>query len=256
MTVSVSTLSPDVPGRRKPQSSHAGLYALGAIAALLIVITALAEMLITMLPGGYAVTETVSDWFALLHSQPLMGLRNLGLLNIILTSLGIPLTFAVYRVHREANPPLADLGFALALVGTAIFFATNRVLPMLGLSLQYAAASADQKALIEVAGQALLAVGQSHTPGTFLAFFFSEVAGILIGLLVLRGRLFRPAAAIAGITGYSFLALYEILVSFVPALHDAALILAVIGGLGNITWYILAALGFLQLRKAEKHAAQ
>jgi hypothetical protein len=252
MTTSVQAIRKDaIPGSRDNLTGQA-ICRVGGAAALLVVLTGLAEMLITFLPGGYTSAETVTDWFALLQRNPFLGLRNLGLLNIVMVTLGIPLTFALYWIHRKADQSLAPLALILALIGTAVFFATNRAFPMLDLSAQYAAAtSSAEKAVLEAAGLALLSVGQSHTPGTFLAFFFSEVAGILMGVVLLRAKLFKPAAALAGLVGYSFLLVFEVLSSFVPAAHQAVLFVAVIGGLCNIAWYILAARGLFRLGQAE-----
>jgi hypothetical protein len=97
------------------------------------------------------------------------------------------------------------------------------------------------------AGQALLSVGQSHTPGTFLGFFLSEVGGILLSLVMLRGRVFSHAAAYAGIAGFGLFLVFEILSSFVPSLRSVALIVAMGGGLANMAWYILMARRLFQL---------
>src|SRR5574342_200600 len=85
------------------------LYRLGGAAALLIVLTALAEIAITFFPGGYTVSETVVDWFTLLQNNWFLGLRNLGLLNIVMTALGIPMIFALYTAHRHVNQTYAAL---------------------------------------------------------------------------------------------------------------------------------------------------
>lgn len=252
MTTSVQAIRRDEIPDRGEHLTGRMICRVGGAAALLVVATGLAEMLITFLPGGYTRAETVTDWFALLQQNPFLGLRNLGLLNIVMTALGIPLTFALYWTHRKADESLAPLALILALTGTAVFFATNRAFSMLDLSAQYAAAASPaEKAVLEAAGQALLSVGQSHTPGTFLAFSFSEVAGILMAVIILRGRLFKPAAALAGLVGYGFLLVFEVLSSFVPASHNAILIPAMIGGVGNIAWYILAARGLFRLEQAE-----
>jgi hypothetical protein len=244
-TVNQGTIQSEATGSR-----WSSICILGGTAALLVVCTALVEILITFLPGGYTTAETVTDWFALLQNHPFLGLRNLGLLNIVMVAFGIPLVFALYWVHRKTAPSLAALALILSLIGTAVFYATNRAFPMLDLSAQYAAAtSAAERTMIEAAGQALLAVGQSHTPGTFLAFFFSEIAGIFMALVVLRGKLFNKATAFAGLVGYSFLMIFEVCSSFVPSTHDAILILAMVGGLSNIAWYILAIFRFFQLSK-------
>jgi len=217
---------------------------------LMIVITALAEMLITFLPGGNSSADTVIDWFKLLQENPFMGLRNLGLLNIMMTSLGIPLTFALFWVHRKHNLVLAPFALILAMIGTAIFYATNRAFPMLDLSTQYATASnASQKTILEAAGGAMLAVGQSHTPGTFFAFAFSEAAGILLALVMLQEKLFSKVAAFSGLIGYSCLLIFDVLSSFVPSTQNVILIVAIVGGLFNVAWYVQTGLRLFQLGK-------
>lgn len=249
VTIHQNTLANESAGSRLKDKS---IGYLGGAAALLVVLTALAEILITFLPGGYTTAETVVEWFTLLQTNPFLGVRNLGLLNIVMIAFGIPLTFSLYWVHRKTNPSLATLALILALIGTAVFYATNRAFPMLSLSAQWAAAtSAAERAALEAAGQAMLSVGQSHTPGTFLAFFFSEIAGILMAVVLLRGKLFNRAAAFAGLIGYSFLLIFEVFSSFMPSTHNAILILAMVGGLSNIAWYILVALRFFQLGKAD-----
>jgi hypothetical protein len=82
---------------------------------------------------------------------------------------------------------------------------------MLSLAHRYAAATAEaHSAALVAAGEALLAVGASHTPGTFLAFFLAELAGIIISVVMLKGRVFGKAAAYAGILGYALLLIFEI----------------------------------------------
>lgn len=224
------------------------LYALGGTAALLVVLTALSEIGITFLPGGYATMETVTDWFTLLQGNWFLGLRNLGLLNILMTTFGLPVLFALYTAHRRVDHTFAALAVTICLIGTAVFYATNRAFPMLDLSIRYSAATTEaERAVLAAAGQALLSVGQSHTPGTFLAFFLSEIGGIILSLVMLRGRVFSRAAAYAGISAFGFFSVFEILSSFVPSLHDVALFVAMGGGLSNMAWYILIARRLFQL---------
>lgn len=224
------------------------LYKLGGAAALLIVLTAMAEIAITFFPGGYTVSETVLEWFTLLQNNWFLGLRNLGLLNIVMTALGIPMFFALYAAHRRVDQGFAALAMIIDFIGIAVFFATNRAFPMLELSIQHAAASTQaQRSMIEAAGQAMLSVGQSHTPGTFLAFFLMEIADILMSVVMLRAKVFSKAIAYLGMLGFGFLFVFDILSSFVPPLHDAILILAMIGGMASMVWYIVIARRFFQL---------
>jgi hypothetical protein len=171
-------------------------------------------------------------------------------LNIFLVSLSILLTYALYAAHRRKQKPLAGLAVIISFIGVAVFFGTNRAFPMLALSNQYAAATSDsQRALLLAAGQAMLAVDESHTPGTFLAFFLSELSGILISVVILRGKVFSQASGVVGILAYGFLFIFEICSSFVPALFQAAMIFAMGGGLLSMAWYILIARRLFQLAR-------
>ena len=245
MNVQVQTLHPTAqPG--STVNRWKGFHRIAAIAAVLTLLTAVAEILITFLPGGYTTPSTVTEWFALLQANPFLGLRNLGLLNIVMTALGIPLMLALYAIHRKQRA-LPALAVILSFVGTAVFFATNRALPLLALSEQFAAAATTaESAALEAAGLAMLATGQSHTPGTFLAFFISEIAGILMAVVMLRERRFPQAAGIAGLVGYVFLLAHEIFASFVPSSHGAVLVIAMVGGLSNLAWYVLVAVRLFQ----------
>lgn len=229
-------------------SSWKGLYKIGGTAARMAVVVVLAEMMITILPGGSVYPETVVDWYTLLHSNWFLGLRDLGLLNLFFTILGIPVFLALYAAHQRDNRAYAALAVVVSFVGLAVFLGTNRAFPMLALSRRYAAVTTDaQRAALEAAGQALLAVGESHTPGTFLGFFLSEVAGIIISLVMWRGKAFSSANAYAGILGFTILLIFELFSSFVPGSFDVAMIVAMVGGLLNMAWYILTARKLLQL---------
>jgi hypothetical protein len=231
------------------QSQWDSIYKIGGMAAIGAVLVGLLEIVITFLPGGNVPRETVLEWFDLFQENWFMGLRNLGLLNIFLNSLGILTYFALYAAHRE-NPhqPYATLAMIISFLGVGVFYATNRAFPMLALSNQYAAATAEaQRAVIEAAGQAMLSVGQSHTPGTFLGFSLSEVAGVVISIVMLRGKVFSKASAYAGMFGFGMLLIFEFFSSFVAGLSAVMLTLAMLGGLLSMAWYILIARRLFQL---------
>jgi hypothetical protein len=226
------------------------IYRLGGAAAIGAVLVGVVEILITFLPGGNTAQETVVDWFQLFQAYPFMGLRNLGLLNILLNLLAMFTYLALYGAHRKTPyRPLAALAAIIAFLGIGVFFATNRAFAMLDLSRQYAAAASEiQHTILEAAGQALLSVGDSHSPGTFLAFFLAESAGVLVSYVMLRGEVFPKAAAYAGMLGFSILLLFEFLASFFSGLSEPAMILAMVGGLLSMVWYILIARRLFQLK--------
>jgi hypothetical protein len=227
------------------------IYRVGAVAALSAVLVGLIESGLMFLPGGNAPQMIVLDWFELLQENPFMGLRNLGLLNILLNTLGILTYFALYAAQRDSDyQPYAALAAIISFLGVGIFLANNRAFPMLALSAQYAAAATGaQRAMLEAAGQAMLSVGASHTPGTFLGFILSEVAGITISVVMLRSKIFSRANAYAGILGFSILLLIEYFSTF-TGLSDVMKILFMAGGLLSMVWYILIASRLFQLGRS------
>jgi hypothetical protein len=239
-----------VQGQTAENNHWRSLYSYGGLAALGSVLVGVVEITITFLPGGNVTCVTVFDWFTLFRNNWFMGLRNLGLLNIFFTALGIPTFFILYGAHRRTNQTLAALAMIVSFIGAAVFYATNRAFAMLDVSSQYVLATSEaQKAILAAAGQAMLSVGKSHTPGTFLAFFLSESAGILISVVMLRGKIFSKATAFAGIVGFGSLLIFEVCTSFVPPLQNAAMIFAMLGGVLSMVWDLLVAQKLFQLSK-------
>jgi len=216
-------------------------YRVGAIAAFVGVLVMISEIVITFLPGGGRVNPedvTVVNWFELFQDSRFLGLRNLGLINMIATTLLIPTVVALLGALRARHGPWAMLALILSLAGTVVYLGGNTGLAMLSLSHQYAAAAGEaQRMAIEAAGRAMLALGESHTPGTFVAFLLIECGGILNSTLMLRSAHFARATAVAGLLGNAGLLAFEIASAFIPALFDASLLLAGAGGILSLVWY-------------------
>ena len=64
----------------------------------------------------------------------------------------------------------------------------------------------------------------------------------------LRGKIFNQAAAYAGMLVFGMLLLFEFFSSFVAGLNNLTMILAMIGGLATMAWYILIARRLFHLR--------
>jgi hypothetical protein len=235
-------------------SSWKSLYRLGATTALLGILVVLLDILITFFPGGAAGsgTLTVVDWFSLFQDNWFLGLRNLGVFNIVTMVLGIPTILALYAAHRRVNKAYAALAIILSTVGAAVYIARNPAFSMLELSHQYAAAATEaQRALLVAAGQAMLAQAEDFTPGAFLGFLLPSVGSITIAVVMLRSRIFSRATAWTGILGSGFLLLFTIAATFVPAVFDAAMIVAMAGGLLSIAYNILVAQRLFQLAQGK-----
>jgi hypothetical protein len=230
------------------ESGWKGLYKLGGITALIVVLGPLAEVLIGFLPGVARLTQgtvTVIDWLTLFHNHWFLGLRNLGLLNIIGAALLAPTFLAIYSALRRDNEAFGAFGTILLFVGIAVYIASNRAFAMLSLSGQYASATTDaQRSLLAAAGQALLAEGQTRAGIPLIEF-----ASLVISVVMLRGKVFSKATAYAGILGNALLMIFEAILAFVPAFLNVGLVTAGGGGLAIMIWYLLVGRRLLQLRR-------
>jgi len=231
------------------ESGWKGLYKLGGITALIVVVAPLAEVLIGFLPGVARLTQrtvTVIDWFTLFQTHWFLGLRNLGLLNIIGAALLAPTFLAIYSALRRDNEAYAAFGAVLFFVGVAVYLASNRAFAMLSLSGQYASATTDaQRSLLIAAGQAMLAEGQTRAGIPLIEF-----ASLVISVVMLRGKAFSKATAYAGILGNALLMVFEAILAFLPAFLNVGLIIAGGGGLAIMIWYVLVGRRLLQLCSA------
>ena len=229
------------------------LYRIGAACAIFTIVVMVTEILLTLLPEGSratAGTSTINGWFDLFERNWFMAMRNLGLVNIIATTLMIPIFLSLFSLHRSENGAFAGLSLILFLASYAIFMSDNSALPMLALSEKYAVSDSEsQRFMLLSAGEALIAKGRSHTPGTFPGFFLSELANILICIVILNGKVFKKVTGLVGIITFGFLFVFEVISSFISNLFDIAMIFALIGGISAIVWYIMLAIGLLRVSK-------
>lgn len=238
------------------RSWHA-LYLLGAAVALVAVVALLFDIVLSMLPGwGTDTTPAIArEWLALFAANPLLGLRNLDLLNVTVSIITLPMYLALYAAHRRSEPALALLGFVLVAVGTTLFASSNAALPMLSLSNQYAlATTAAERLAVEAAAAGLLVRGAHGSFGAFPGFLLSEVGTLVVALAMLRGRVFGRVTAWLGILGASALVLYSIAMTFTTVSDSLVVAFAAPGGLLLIAWQVLVARGLRTLSQGSEDA--
>lgn len=228
-------------------SGWKSLCKVGGVTALAAVALAPAEVAIALLPGvdqTLAHTVTVIDWFRLFQNHWFLGLRSLGLLNLIGAALLMPTILAIYSVLRRGHDAFAALGTILFFVGIAVYVAGSRAFPMLSLSGQYASAATDgQRSLFAAAGQAMLAEGQSRA-----GILLIESACLVISIVMLRGAVFSKLTAWAGILGNMLMMILEI--AFIPP-RGVGMAVAAAGGFSTMAWYFLIGRGLLRLGSLE-----
>jgi hypothetical protein len=224
-------------------------YKFAAVAALLIVLVGLVDIVTSMTGGEVQENSAVNvvDWFMLFQTNRLAALGNLGLFNILTLSFGIPLYLALFNIHRQTNPAFGGLALVLFVMGTGIYISSNTVFSMLALSNQYAAATEVEKPLLELAGRTLLAQGADLTPGTFVGFFFTQSAALLMALVLLQGGIFSKGIAWLGLVGFGLMLIFFVIAAFAPAQFTTALMISAPGGLLLMAYQILIARRLFQL---------
>ncbi len=219
----------------EPYTNWKSLYRVGGAAALIIVVLYVIQIIVFVASPP---PSTVIGYFTLFHKNALLGLLDLDLLSIADYVLFVPMFLALYAALRRASPSFMAIATTLALVGIAVYFASNTAFEMLSLSNQYAAATTDaQRSLTLAAGQAMLAIYQGTAFN--VSYVLLSVAPLIISVVMLRSNVFGKVTAYVGILasaiGLGF---------FVPVI---GVFLSLISVVGLLIWYILIARRLFQL---------
>jgi hypothetical protein len=199
--------------------------------------------------GGDLATGSLSaaGWLALFQRDAFLGLRNMGLFNMISPLATLPLYLALYHLHRRSFPNAALLALILFVLGAAVYIANNNAMAMWSLSRLHAAAAPAGRAALEAAGTALLAQSEDFTPGSFPGFLLNGLGSVLMMAVVLRGHIFPRWINLTGLSGAAGLLALTVLVTFDPAAFDTAMLLWMVAGLLILTWDIAMALRMFRL---------
>lgn len=226
------------------------LYRIAGAVAILIILAGLTDAITSM--GAEArdnSTVSIIEWFSLFQTNRFAAFSRLGLINITTLSLCIPIYLAFTQAFRKHRPALVWLASVLFFIGTAVYLSSNTVFSLFAVSQQYASAAETQKPLLEAAGRALLAQGADLTSGTFIGLFFTQIAGLLITSVMLRGEVFGKWTGRLGLVGFGLMSVFFILTAFVPSQYNTAMLIAAPGALFMIAYQILLARRFFQLGK-------
>ena len=222
-----------------------GLYKIGGVSALGVAILTVIEVIIFTI---YPQPETVSGWFDLFQENPILGLVDFWGLEMILYAAFIFVFLAVYIVLDGGSQGSMVIALTLALLGIAIFFATNNPFSMLTLSSKHAAVATEvQKADLLAAGEAILANTNQRAVGGFnIGLFFVSVAGLILSAVMLQTNAFSQLTAYVGITAFG-LSLADYLRQALTSSAVIALIVIISSALLLVIWFSLVGLRLLQL---------
>jgi len=182
----------------------------------------------------------VQDWFRLFHDNRLIGLIDLDLLLVADNVLLVAVFLALYALLRRSSESVMAVATVLGFLGVVFYVASNPAFEMLSLSNRYTAATTEgQRTSLLAAGEAMIATWQ----GTAfqVAYLVGSVAGIAIGAVMLRSRIFSNLTGYMAILGNAMgLGLY------VPAV---GVYISLFSVLFLEVWYILVARRLFQLGK-------
>jgi Domain of unknown function (DUF4386) len=189
---------------------------------------------------AYPFPETATGWFQLLQDNPLAGLVDLDLLlgadNVLL----VVIALALYVALRPTSPSVTTMATGLWLLAIMLVITANPALQLLALSDRFAAATSEaQRAAAVAAGEALLA-GWEGTAFQ-VGYVLGQLAGIMIGLVMLRGSLFGRAVPYTLIAGNG--------IGFGLYLPTLGLVISALSGLVLWAWYLVIARRFLRLER-------
>jgi hypothetical protein len=243
-------------------SEWKSLYRVGGAAALIAGILFRRNIAAEVgLFSGQTSPVTVSNWFALLQSNRLLGftyLNTFDLVNYALVGLMfLALSVALWRVNKSHMAIAMTLGF----IGIAVYFASNTTFSMLSLSTQYEAATTDvQRTELLSAGEAMLAMNRFTNPGAlpgtggYMSLLLIAGAGMITSFVMLQSDVFKRGIAYVGILASAFDLAYCIGFTFVPTVDSELLALIFIpaAGLFLMIWHIMVGWRLYQLGKERR----
>ncbi len=170
-----------------------GLYKLGGVTALLLVVIIIIQGIVASL-APQPLAGTALDWFKLFEKNALVGLIDFELLMVVYVILSIPIALALYVLLRQVSPSWTAVYLVLSLLGIICFIAARPALEMLSLYRSYAAATTEaQKAMYLAAGQSLVAI--FHGTAFQISYILGSLTGLIISLVMLKTNIFSKATA-------------------------------------------------------------
>lgn len=207
-----------------------GLYraaGIGALATGILIPLQVVAFIVWPLPEGGA-----SEWFALFRAEPIRALVSYDLLILLEEILLIPIVLALYVLLRKRSESLMLVASAMWFVSIALFIGANTGFEMLTLANRHAdAASEAQRAAFLATGEGMLAAYMGNGTSFVMGYLLASIAGILVGVAMLRtmtfGRVAAWAAIVANVLGLGL---------FLPGI---GILLSLLSVLILVAWFLL-----------------
>lgn len=224
-----------------------GLFLAGAAGAALTALL-IPLQVVVFIAWPPPASRSVADWFVLFETSPVLGLVSLDLLMMVEQILVVPVVLALWVLLRGAGESMVTLAAVIWLIAATLMVGSNTGFEMLSLSHGYAAASGEvQRAAYLAAGQGMLASYFDMGTGFVFGYVLTSVAGLALGIVMLRTAAF-PRAAGWALAGGS-------LVGFGLFLPGIGVPLALLSVLFLLAWYVLVARALVRLAGGLRLAA-
>lgn len=229
--------------------AYTSFFKISGVAALVVALLTVIEVIFFIF---YPQPGTVKGWFELFQDSPIVGLIDFWGLEVLMYVMFALVFLVLYVVLKRVNKSGMAIALTLALLGIAIFLATNNPFSMHTLSIKYAAATTEmQRSTLEAAGETVLANTNQRAIGGFnIGLFLVSIAGLIVSLVMLRATSFRRLTAYVGILAFG-LSLVDYLRQAFTSSVIFALLLILPGALLIVVWFSLIGLRLVQLGNLE-----
>lgn len=234
-----------ISGTKAPDPAYGSLYRLAGVAALVVALLTVIEVIFfTFFPQP----GTARGWFDLFQASPVLGLLDFWGFEVLMYGMFTLVFLALYVALREGHESGMAIALTLALLGIAVFFATNNPFSMLSLSHRFTAATTEAcRSALLGAGEAILVhTGQRAVGGFNMGLFLISIAGLVVSSVMVTAHAFRRSTAYVGILAFGLsLADY-----FRQALTSSAIIALLVilpGALLLLIWFVLVGRRLLRL---------
>ena len=222
------------------------LYKIGGVAAIIAAVLLIIEIIVF---AAWPLPNTVIGYFNIFRSNKLVGLIDFYLLEFFAYVLFVPIFIAIYAALKRINQSYMIIAIVLAIIGIAVFLATNNPFSMLSLNNQYLAATSEaQKSMLLATGQMVLVNTNQRAMGGFnMGFLLLSVAGLIYSIVMLQSNIFSKKIAYVGVLNFAISIADYFRIILLPSETTLLLVIAIVSGLLFIIWLILVGGRLFQL---------
>lgn len=246
MATQAATFKPDAAVVEPLSASPGNYFAMGGVAAWVLLAYSLATMAILFVAGGQP--STAEEAFRMLQENRLVGLLRLDVLSILLMPLYYVLFLSLYAALHRPGGVTVTLATLLVFAGVTLFLATPSAFSWLSLNDRFAAAGSEaQKTQLIAAGEAILASDMWHGSGAMIGGILLQTGTLLISVAMLWSSAFGKFTAWVGIVTHGLDLAHTLVIFASPSIGN---MLMWVAGPLYLLWFPLVAWRLFRLARS------